>query len=130
MIRFYNYIFAAGYEREIRIGENFIPWCYPLGEVLSIMGLNIFTLFFLLDRWQLIEFTNTVSMFLLVFISTGLLAYYLRRKRHRQIWIKYHARLKSKNRFELWLIYFCPLIISFSLLLLAGLYRNHAWIFE
>lgn len=130
MMRLYNYIFAAGYESEIRNKEDFIPWCVPLGEVFSIVGLNIFTLFFLFDRWQLIEFTNTISVFLLVFISTILLVYYLRRNRHRQIWMKYHARLKSKNRFKLWLIYFCPAVISSFLFLLTGLYRNHAWIFE
>lgn len=129
MMRFYNYIFAAGYEREIRIGQDFIPWCLPLGEILSIMGLNIFTLFFLFERWTFIEFTNTVSAFTIVFISIGLLVYYLRHKRHRRIWLQYHDQLKSKNGVELWLIYVCPLIISFFFMLLAGLYRNHDWIF-
>ena len=36
MMRFYNYIFAAGYENMIRNGEDFIPWCVPLGEVCNM----------------------------------------------------------------------------------------------
>lgn len=129
-MRFYNYIFAAGYENMIRNGEDFIPWCVPLGEVFSVMMLHIFTFFFLFERWELIELTKTITVFIVVCTSIGLLIYYLRDKRHRQIWVKYHARLKSKNRVELWLIYFCPGVISYSFMFLAALYSSHAWIFE
>ena len=80
-MQFYNYIFAAGYECEIRNREDFIPWCVPLGEVLSVMGLNIFTsfFFFLNDG----NFSNS-RIRSIVFTSIGLLIYYLRDKRHRQ----------------------------------------------
>ena len=129
-MRFYNYIFAAGYESEIRNGEDLIPWCVPLGEVFSIISAHIFTFFFLFERWKLLELTKTITVFIVVCTSIGLLIYYLRDKRHRQIWVKYHARLKSKNRVELWLIYFCPGVISYSFMFLAALYSSHAWIFE
>lgn len=130
MMRFYNYVFAAGYESEIRNERYFIPWCFPLGEVFSIMCTQIFTIFYLFERWELLEFTEPVSKIIIGFTSIGLLIYYLRHKRHRQIWMKYHPRLKSKNGVELWLIYFCPAVISFSLMFMAVLYNQHAWIFE
>lgn len=130
MMRFYNYIFAAGYENQIRNREDFIPWVLPLGNVFSVMALNIFTIFFLLERWIIIEFSHETLITIAAFLFIGLLIYYLRSNRHRQIWQYYHEGLKQKNRVELWLIYFCPAVISSSLFLLAGLYRNHAWIFE
>lgn len=37
MMRFYNYIFAAGYENQIQNREDFIPWGLPLGNVFSVM---------------------------------------------------------------------------------------------
>ena len=112
MMRFYNYIFAAGYENMIRNGEDFIPWGVPLGEVFSVMMLHIFTFFFLFERWELIEFTNTVSAFIIVCTSIGLLFYYLRHNRHRQIWLQYHDRLKTKSWFGLWFIYLWSVVIS------------------
>jgi len=115
MMRFYNYIFAAGYENMIRNGEDFIPWCVPLGEVFSVMMLHIFTFFFLFERWELIEFTNTVSAFIIVCTSIGLLFYYLRHNRHRQIWLQYHDRLKTKVGLDYGLFIFGRLLFQLFL---------------
>lgn len=105
-MRFYNYIFAAGYENQIRNREDFIPWGLPLGNVFSVMTLNIFTIFFLLERWIIIEFSHETVIAVAIFLFIGLLIYYLRNNKHRQIWQYYHEGLKQKNRVELWLIYF------------------------
>lgn len=130
-MRFYNYIFAAEYEIQLRNREDFIPCVLPLGDVFSVMALNILTIFYLLERWTTIEFSHeTVVAAVVTFLFIGLSIYYLRNNKHRQIWQYYHEGLKQKNWVELGLIYFCPAVISSFFMLLAGLYKNHAWIFK
>ena len=131
-MRIYNYLFYKTYLLSQR-SKNFddVPVLGGLLFVLPCVMFNIFTVFMLLSAWDVktgVEFKREykyVFTFSLLFL---LLFYYLYKGRYKRIIEKFEQKKKgiSIHPIIVIIIYYG---ISFGLLLLAGMYKNHDWIF-
>lgn len=132
-MRIYNYLFYKTYLLSKRSG-NFddVPVLGGLLFVLPCLMFNIFTAFMLLDAWGLntgIEFKKEYKYIFTFSLLVFLLLYYLYKGRYKKIIEKFEQKKKgiSIHPIIVIIIYYG---ISFGLLLLAGMYKNHDWIFN
>jgi hypothetical protein len=131
-MRIYNYLFYKTYLLSQR-SKNFdnVPALGGLLFVAPCLMFNIFTIFGLLDAWGVntsIEFKKEYKFIFSMSLVVILLLYYLYKGRYKRIIEKFEQKKKG--------ILIHPIIviityygISFGLLLLAGMYKNHDWIF-
>lgn len=131
-MRIYNYLFYKTYLLSQR-SKNFdnVPVLGGMLYVTPCLMFNIFTVFMLLDAWSIntgIEFKKEYKYIFTFSLIVILLLYYKYNGRYKRIIEKFEQK---KNG-----ILIHPIIviiiyygISFGLLLLAGMYKNHDWIF-
>lgn len=131
-MRIYNYLFYKTYLLSQR-SKNFddVPALGGLLFVAPCLMFNIFTIFGLLDAWGVntgIEFKKEYKFIFSISLVVILLLYYLYKGRYKRIIEKFEQKKKgiSIHPIIVILIYYG---ISFGLLLLAGMYKNHDWIF-
>ena len=133
-MRVYNYLFYKTYILAQR-SKNFddMPALGGIIFVVACIMFNIFTVtIFLegigfLERYPFEEKYKYPFSFSLVML---VLFYYLYKGRYKRIVEKYEERNKGKIQIHPILVIIFYYLISFVLLLLAGLYRNHDWIFS
>ncbi len=132
-MRIYNYLFYKSYLLAQR-SRNFDD-TPVLGGIIFITGclmFNIFTIAIFLEGVGFLEgypFKEKYKypfVFSLIFI---LLFYYLYKNKYNRIIEKYEERNKGKNQIHPIIVIAFYYLISFGLLLLAGLYKNQDWIF-
>lgn len=131
-MRIYNYLFYSTYLISKR-SKNFedMPALGGLLFVAPCVMFNIFTVFGLLDAWGLntsIDIKKEYKFFFSVSLVVLLLIYYLYKDRYKRIIENFGQKKKgiSLHPIIVIVIYYG---ISFILLLLAGMYKNHDWIF-
>lgn len=132
-MRIYNYLFFKTYQLAQR-SRNFDD-TPVLGGIMFVIGcvmFNIFTISFLLEGFGIIDvsfekeykFPFTLGLILL------LLLYYYFNGRYKNIIEKYESKERQAGKgihpMFVIIIYY---IISFGLVLLAGLFKNRDWIF-
>lgn len=131
-MRIYNYLFYKTYLLSKR-SKNFddVPVLGGLLFVLPCLMFNIFTVFMLLSAWNVntgVEFKKEYKYIITFSLLAFLLLYYLYKGRYKRIIEKFEQNKKgiSMHPIIVIIIYYG---ISFGLLLLAGMYKNHDWIF-
>jgi len=131
-MRIYNYLFYKTYLLA-QHSKNFedIPALGGLLFVAPCLMFNIFTVFGLLDAWDVntgIVFRKEYKYIFSISLVVILLLYYLYKGRYKRIIEKFEQKKKgiSIHPIIVIIIYYG---ISFGLLLLAGMYKNHDWIF-
>lgn len=132
-MRIYNYLFFKGYQLAIR-SRNFndLPTLGAIMFVVVCVMFNIFTVFLLLEGLGVINmsFEREYKFPFTLGLVLALLAYYFYQGRYKQILKKYEDRERSHglawHPLAVFILYYG---ISFSLMLLAGLYKNGDWIF-
>lgn len=131
-MRIYNYLFYKTYILSQR-SKNFddVPVLGGLLFILPCMMFNIFTIFMLLSAWDIytgIEFKKEYKYIFTFFLLIFLLLYYLYKGRYKRIVEKYKQKEKgiSIHPIIVIIVYYG---VSFGLLLIAGMYKNHDWIF-
>lgn len=131
-MRIYNYLFYKTFVLSKR-SKNFedMPALGGLLFVAACLMFNIFTVFGLLDAWGVntgIEFKKEYKFIFSISLVVFLLLYYLYKGRYKRIIEKFEQKKKgiSIHPIIVIIIYYG---ISFGLLLLAGMYKNHDWIF-
>jgi uncharacterized membrane protein len=131
-MRIYNYLFYKTYLLA-QHSKNFedIPALGGLLFVAPCLMFNIFTVFGLLDAWDVntgIEFRKEYKFIFSISLVVILLLYYLYKGRYKRIIEKFEQKKKgiSIHPIIVIIIYYG---ISFGLLLLVGMYKNHDWLF-
>lgn len=134
-MRIYNLLFYKTYQLSVR-SRNFddIPVLGGLLFVLPCLMFNIFTLFIflegigILDRFIFVKQLKYPFSFSLIL---GLLWFYSYKGRYKKIINRFENNpsniIKSLHPLIIIAMYY---ISSFGLLLLAGLFKNHDWIFK
>lgn len=132
-MKIYNYLFYKTYLLTQR-SKNFedMPALGGLLFVAACLMFNIFTVFGLLDAWGVntgIEYQKEYKFIFSVSLVVFLLLYYLYKGRYKRIIEKFEQKKKgiSMHPIIVIIVYYG---ISFGLLLFAGMYKNHDWIFN
>lgn len=134
-MRIYNILFFHIYELALHSKSNRdMPMFIAISVITLCFMFNVGSIIFILQGAQLIADINLfpksgkiIGGLLFLGLITG---YYLYKNRYKAIYEVY----KSKHRkpFKAWisvLIVVAYYLVSFGILLLAGLYKNHDWIF-
>lgn len=132
-MRVYNYLFYKTYILAQR-SKNFddMPVLGGVIFVVACIMFNIFTVFIIFEGVGFIESYPFVEKYKYPFSFTLLLLvlfYYLYNGRYKRIIEKYENQIRRKQKIHPILVIIFYYLTSFGLLLLAGLYRNHDWIF-
>jgi hypothetical protein len=132
-MRIYNYLFYKSYLLAIR-SKNFddMPTLGGILFVVACIMFNIFTMSIFLEGVGFLEDNPFKERYKYPFVFTLVLLvlfYYLYKNRYKRIIEKYEKRNRGKAHIHPILVIVFYYLISFGLLLLAGLYKNHDWIF-
>ncbi|OJU43032.1 MAG: hypothetical protein BGN96_01180 [Bacteroidales bacterium 45-6] len=130
-MRIYNYLFYKSYLLA-KWSRNFedIPVLGGIIYVVLCIMLNIFTIVMLLEGVGLLDkypFDDKYKYPFVFCLLMLILIYYLHKGRYKKIIEKFESN--NRDNIHPVLIIIIYLGLSFGLLLLAGLYRNHDWIF-
>ncbi len=134
-MKIYNLLFYKGYQLAKK-SRNFNdpPVLGTLLFIAPCVMFNIFTLIFLLqglgwlDNWNLADkYGYIFSLFLVIL----LLAYYLYKGQYKRIIKSYeNSESISINKIHPFIVFIFYYLVSFGLLLIAGMYKNNNWIFH
>lgn len=132
-MKIYNYLFYKSYLLTKR-SKNFddMPVLGGILFVVACLMFNIFTITLLLESIGFIEDYPFKEKYKYPFVYSLILIvlfYYLYRGRYKKIIEKYEETNMGKIQIHPILVIIFYYLTSFGLLLLAGLYRNHDWIF-
>ena len=132
-MRVYNYLFYKSYLLAKR-SKNFddMPTLGGIIFVVACIMFNIFTITIFLEGVGFLEGYPFKEKYKYPFVFSLVLIvlfYYLYKGRYKRIIEKYEEIYKGKNQIHPILVIIFYYLISFGLLLLAGLYKNHDWIF-
>jgi len=129
----YNYLFYHGYSLALKSKSNRdTPLFLPVAMILVclIFNLGALSLFFEGLGISSFQFKEEHKFIWVILFSILIFFYYLYGKRYKRILMDYQAQNQhSPTVGYSILIVFLYYVISFLLLLLAGLYRNKDWIF-
>ena len=133
-MRIYNYLFYNSFLLAKR-SKNFddIPVLGGISYVIGCLTLNLFTIIGLLDALGInigIEFKKEYKYIFSLSLVLLLLIYYSYKGRYKKIINKYEKKYKNKKQLHPVITIIIYYLISFGLLLLAGMYKNHDWIFS
>lgn len=133
-MRIYDYLFYHIYELALRSESNREMPMFIVVPVISLcIMFNIFTLYFLFEGLGILNsipynkeyrFLGTSVLLILVTI------YYLPKRRYKTIYDNFVRNRKSPPKLVYSiLVVIVYYVLSFTLLLIAGMYKNQAWIF-
>ena len=128
----YNYLFYKTYLLTQR-SKNYedVPYLGGIMVVAVCVMFNIFTVVGLLNAWGVntgIEFKKE-NKYIFVFSLMGFLfLYYLYKGRYKKIIEKFKQKERGIKLHPV-IVIVIYYVVSFGLLLLAGMYKNHDWIF-
>jgi hypothetical protein len=134
-MRIYNLLFYKSYQLSKRSG-NFddVPVLGGITFVVACLMFNIFTFFMLLDGLGIgnsVTFNKKYKYVFSLLLVVSLFGYYLYNNRYKKILERLEKKesdfIKGLHPIIVIAVYY---ILSFGLLLLAGLYKNHDWIFK
>ncbi|WP_321424447.1 hypothetical protein [uncultured Bacteroides sp.] len=133
-MRIYNYLFYNSFLLAKR-SKNFddIPVLGGISYVIGCLTLNLFTIIGLFDALGInigIEFKKEYKYIFSLSLVLLLLLYYSYKGRYKKIINKYEKEYKNKKQLHPVITIIIYYLISFGLLLLAGMYKNHNWIFS
>ncbi len=131
-MKIYNYLFYKTFVLAQR-SKNFddVPALGGMLFVLPCIMFNIFTVFLLLDAWGVntgIEFKKEYKFVFTLSLLLILLFYYLYKGRYKKIIEKFEQKENGVSIHPI-IVIILYYGISFGLLLLVGMYKNHDWIF-
>jgi hypothetical protein len=134
----YDYLFYKSYQLALR-SRNFddAPVFGGIWGVIPCLMFNAFTLMFLIDSFlksELSSITGVLKYYKYIFsgvLICSMLFYYWYKERWKRIIIKYEEKenMKGRNIHPI-IILGIAYIISFGMLLLAGMYKNGDGIFS
>jgi NADH:ubiquinone oxidoreductase subunit 6 (subunit J) len=133
-MKVYDFLFYKSYKLAIR-SKNFddMPALGGVIFVVACLMFNIFTVFLVLEGFEIIKvsFEKKYKYPLVFSLVILILIYYLFKDNYKRIIKKYEDREKEANNIThpIFVIigYY---VISFCLMLLAGLFKNGDWIFS
>jgi|SRR5690606_36979428 len=133
-MKVYNYLFYKSYQLAVR-SKNFddMPALGGIIFVVACIMFNIFTISLVLEGFGVIDISFNKKYqypFTLVLVLL-ILMYYLRNRRYKNIVKEYEDRERElgKGIHPIFVI-IAYYVISFGLMLLAGLFKNGDWIFS
>jgi hypothetical protein len=132
-MRIYNYLFYKSYLLAKR-SRNFddIPALGGIIFVVACLMFNIFTITILLDSIGVIDefpFRKEYKFVFSILLVAIVLLYYLYNGKYKKIIEHYEKKNVEKVQLHPVVVIVVYYLISFGLLLLAGMYKNHDWIF-
>jgi len=131
-MKIYNYLFYKTYILAKRSGNfNDTPILGGILFVIPCVMFNIFTIMFLIEANEIkVFYFSTLNrvIFGIVLVAT-ILAYYYYNGRYKKIIEKFETQKKGKFQLHPIIVIIIYYALSFCLLLLSGLYKNHDWIF-
>ena len=133
-MRLYNYLFYKTYLLAFR-SRNFddMPALGGIIFVVACLMFNIFTIVIflegvgILDEYPFSEKWKYPFSFVLLAL---VLVYYLYHNRYKRIVEGYNQKYKDKSQVHPIIVILIYYLLSFGFLLLAGLFKNHDWIFS
>ena len=133
-MRIYNYLFYKTFLLAIR-SRNFND--FPvLGGILFVVAclmFNIFTIAIFLEGLGILHeypFSENLKYPFSFALLIIVLVYYLYHNRYKRIVEDFNQKYKDRSQLHPVIVVLIYYIISFGLLLLAGLFKNHDWIFS
>jgi hypothetical protein len=131
-VKIYNYLFYKAY-LSAKSSKNFddIPTLGGIIFVVACLMFNIFTIALFLEGVGFLEdylFKEKYKYPFVFLVVLIVLFYYLYKDRFKRIIEKYEEINKGKIQIPAFLVIIFYYFITFGLLLLAGLFRNHNWI--
>jgi len=132
-MRIYNYLFYKSYLLA-KQSKNFddIPALGGIIFVVACLMFNLFTITMILDSIGVIEeslFRKEYKFIFSILLVVIVLFYYLYNGKYKKIIEYYKKKNVEKVQLHPAVVIFIYYSISFGLLLLAGMYKNHDWIF-
>ena len=132
-MRIYNYLFYKSYLLAKR-SKNFddMPALGGIIFVVACLMFNIFTIAIILDSMGIIDefpFRREYKFIFSISLVIIVLFYYLYNGKHKRIIEHYEKKNINKRQLNPVIVILIYYSISFGLLLLAGMYKNHDWIF-
>lgn len=132
-MRIYNYLFYKSYLLAKR-SKNFddIPALGGLIFVAACLMFNIFTIEILFQATGIIDeypFKPEYKYVFSIALVTLVLLYYLLKGRYKRIIDDYEQKKSGNVQLHPIFVIIIYYVVSFGLLLLAGMYKNHDWIF-
>lgn len=132
-MRIYNYLFYKSYLLAKR-SKNFddIPVLGGLIFVVACLMFNIFTIAIFFEGTGIIDeypFKTEYKYVFSIVLVLLVLLYYLFKGRYKRIIGDYEQKKSGNVQLHPILVIIIYYVVSFGLLLLAGMYKNHDWIF-
>lgn len=132
-MRIYNYLFYKSYLLAKR-SKNFndLPVLGGLIFVCACLMFNIFTIAIILESTGIIDtypFKTEFKYAFSVVLVFMVLLYYLFRGRYKKIILRYEQKEIGNIQIHPIIVIIIYYLVSFGLLLLAGMYKNHDWFF-
>jgi len=133
-MKIYNYLFYKTYLLMSRSKNwNDTPALGGSLFVIACIMFNMFTILLFLEGLKIVnhwDFIHEYKYFFSLLLVSIIWFYYSYKKRYKLIINNYEQKFSGKNQLHpifVILIYYSS---SFGLLILAGLYKNHHWIFK